>query len=169
LVLVGGTLVALLHEYPGTPMSKLHGISGSLPPPSRAAAYCVLADDHLERGGGREVVLGEGREHAVAAAVGDLLVERRAGRQVRQDGPLLAAVRAAPAADAGAVALLRRLRAPRVPDHLLAGPAPAQPPPRALDVPVQLVVLDAHHDLRTEQIDRPLSLRQFEFPGCKGK
>lgn len=120
-----------------------------------------LADHHLERGGGRQVALDEGRQHAAPAAVGDLHVVRRARRQVHHDGPLLAAMRAAaPAADAGAVALLRRLRARRAPDDLLAGPAPAQPPPRTLDVSVHLVVVDAHHDLRTAQIDSSYLLRR---------
>jgi len=119
-----------------------------------------LADDHLERSSGRQIVLDEGRQHAAAAAVGDLPVVRRAGRQVHHDGPPLAAMRAGVrGADAGAVALLRRLRAHRVPDDLIASPVPAQPPPRMLDVPVHLVVVDAYHDLRTEQIDSSSLLR----------
>jgi arginase family enzyme len=33
----------------------------------------------------------------------------------------------------------------------VAGPRPAQPPSRALDMAVQLVIVDAHHDLRTQE------------------
>lgn len=123
----------------------------------RVAARVVVeaVDVHLERGDGRPVVLRQGRQHAAPAAVGDLLLDRGARWEVHHDGPLLAAMRSgaagARAMDAGALALLRRLPAPRLPDDLIPGPRPAQPPPRALDVAVQLVIMDARHDLRPQE------------------
>jgi hypothetical protein len=93
-----------------------------------------LADGHLERAERRRVALRHRRQHAAAAAVGHLDVVGRAGWQVHDGGAQIAAVRGLVGDHAPAVALLRGLRAARIPDHLLARPIPAQTPPQLLDV-----------------------------------
>lgn len=151
--LVAFTLVALLQEYPGTPTPKRDGSAGPLSPSWYVARlkppttiwnaavdvrlFCV-SDDST----------------AAPAAAGDLVVVRRAGGQVHDDRLLLAAMRPGGATDPVAVALLRRLRARHAPDDLVASPPPAQPPPGLLDVAVQLVIVDAHHDLHKHRIYR---------------
>jgi hypothetical protein len=108
-----------------------------------------LADADLERGDGGAGVLAVGADDAAPAAVGDLLVVGHAGEQVDDGGGALAAVRDV-ALEAGAVALLRGLRAHHGPDHLLLRPRPPHRPPRRHDLPVHLEVVDRHHRLQSQ-------------------
>lgn len=120
---------------------------------------CVVGDvagvdDHLEGGSDEGGALGEGGEDATAAAVGGSEVVGGAYGEVDDGGGFVAAVREGVALEAGAVSLVGRLCSAHVPDHFVVGPRPTQPPAGDLDVPVKLVVVDAHQNLQNNKSNK---------------
>jgi hypothetical protein len=91
--------------------------------------------------------LHERRQHSTSAAVGSLLIERNARKQVDDFRAFLAAVGQI-RLPLGAITLISGLTTNNVPDYFLLGPCPSHYPTRSLDVTIQLIVVHGHNSLQ---------------------